>query len=106
MAIQLSKKIVFTTSTYCAVVIGNGLLVAGLCFLFTEPIYRERVEQLGTNEARMELVYLRALFGIGLFASTLIALGSMWLLGKEPERTQEGNRHGKDSVRRRDSGER
>jgi|688.fasta_scaffold744346_2 hypothetical protein len=89
MPIHYSKRVVFGKSTFCAVVIGNGLLVAGLCFLFTEPVYRERVEELGTNEARMELIYLRALFGIGAFASTFTALGSLWLLGREPDKEPE-----------------
>jgi hypothetical protein len=51
----------------------NGLLVAGACYASVRPVFVERVEQLKNNEARMELMYLGSLFGLGPLISTLIA---------------------------------
>ena len=65
MRIEQHAHIILRKSTFCTIVIGNGLLVSILCFLFVQPVYKERVEQVNTQETRMELVYLNALFGIG-----------------------------------------
>jgi len=40
-------------------------------------VYRERVEQLETPDAHLELLYLRALFGVGALVSTITALTSL-----------------------------
>jgi len=72
-----NSHVIVRKSVFCAIVISNGVLIAALCFLFVEPVYRERVEQLETPDAHLELLYLRALFGVGALVSTITALTSL-----------------------------
>lgn len=53
--------------------IGNGTLVALICLWFVRPVYLERVEELGTSEARYELMYLNGLVPLGVLVSTVVA---------------------------------
>jgi hypothetical protein len=75
-----NSLIIVRKSTFCAIVIGNGVLVAALCFMLVQRVYKERAEQLHTPEARMEYIYIRALFGVGAIVSTSTALTSLLFL--------------------------
>lgn len=78
------RNIVFSKSFFCAVMIGNGLLVSILSYALVRPVFEERVNELGTNEARMELMYLGSLIGIGPLIATSVALLALLLARLTP----------------------
>lgn len=67
-------------SAYCALLIGNGAVVALVCHLLVRPMLLERAELMGTAGARLEVDYASSVVGVGLLISTAIALVSMALL--------------------------
>jgi len=77
-------RLLLSKSTFCSIVIGNGLLVAVLCFMAVDPVLKDWAEKLGTNEAKMERLYLNAIVGIGPLASTITALLAMPFLRSVP----------------------
>jgi hypothetical protein len=78
------RNIVFSKSFFCAVMIGSGLLVSILSYALVRPVFEERVNELGTNEARMELMYLGSLIGIGPLIATSVALLALLLARLTP----------------------
>ena len=84
MAMHTRNLLLLHKSTFCSIVIGNGLLVAVLCLMAADPVLKDCAEQLGTNEAKMERLYLRALVGIGLLVSTITALLALPFLRRAP----------------------
>jgi hypothetical protein len=49
-----------------------------------DPVLKDWAEKLGTNEAKMERLYLNAIVGIGPLASTITALLAMPFLRSVP----------------------
>lgn len=68
------KLITTSTSTFCAIMIANGLAVAIICYWAVRPTFLKREAELHTNETRMELIYLRGLIGLGPLVSTVTSL--------------------------------
>ena len=67
--------------------IGNGVLVSLACLWFVRPVYLERLEELGTSEAKHELMYLTGLIPLGVLVSTVVA--NLYLFLTAPKTEQE-----------------
>lgn len=68
------NKIVIAKSTFCLIMLANGLAVSIICYWAVRPTFIKRDAELRVNETRMELIYLRGLLGVGPLVSTLVSL--------------------------------